>query len=513
MAYPPFTPNEGDEPSDATRDAGVRPTDAEQAAADQLDLSGEASLKDALADVVANGTQDEIERLTSRIGAAQGTYIAPNSDASSLPLLAKPVNQGVPGAPREAALLGLGDWSAARKTVAAELADIQSQPVFRKARQQQLGSGTHWHPAQQQDAEPYQPEQEPAQLVETATPESAHLAELPVPEPLVAETLVPESPVPESLVPEPPVPESLVPERLVPEPLVPESLVPEALAAEVPEALAAEVPEALVAEPPAPEPPASELLVSELPLAEPAVPESPKTPPDAPLAGLTMAELTPAEPSLVQPTRPPSLHARLEASLPESALHDSSHPETPRWQSLSARLEAPLPERALPDPPRPQSHKEATVTPIASALDAATKLAADADAAAAALENLSRMLQAHQRPASMVPSPGQHAALRPMHPAARSAISDSRPMPMPPRSVMPDGDPLQMPTPRPEHRPVQRVMRPVAMEVPLAHPVRAPSLLPAPVQRDTRFDLRGFMAGLAVASAVGALLYIFLLTG
>ncbi|MET0653106.1 MAG: hypothetical protein ABWY63_11365, partial [Hyphomicrobiaceae bacterium] len=496
MAYPPFTPNEGDEPSDATRDAGVRPTDAEQAAADQLDLSGEASLKDALADVVANGTQDEIERLTSRIGAAQGTYIAPNSDASSLPLLAKPVNQGVPGAPREAALLGLGDWSAARKTVAAELADIQSQPVFLKARQQQLGSGTHWHPAQQQDAEPYQPEQEPAQLVETATPESAHLAELPVPEPLVAETLVPESPVPESLVPEPPVPESLVPERLVPEPLVPEPLVPEslvpealaaevpeALAAEVPEALAAEVPEALVAEPPAPEPPASELLVSELPLAElavselpvpelplaePAVPESPKTPPDAPLAGLTMAELTPAEPSLVQPTRPPSLHARLEASLPGSALPDSSHPETPRWQSLSARLEAPLPERALPDPPRPQSQKEATVTPIASALDAATKLAADADAAAAALENLSRMLQAHQRPASMVPSPGQHAALRPMHPAARSAISDSRPMPMPPRSVMPDGDPLQMPTPRPEHRPVQRVMRPVAMEVPLA---------------------------------------------
>ena len=53
----------------------------------------------------------------------------------------------------------------------------------------------------------------------------------------------------------------------------------------------------------------------------------------------------------------------------------------------------------------------------------------------------------------------------------------------------------------------------MAMEVPLAHPVRAPSLLPAPVQRDTRFDLRGFMAGLAVASAVGALLYIFLLTG
>ena len=80
---------------------------------------------------------------------------------------------------------------------------------------------------------------------------------------------------------------------------------------------------------------------------------------------------------------------------------------------------------------------------------------------------------------------------------------------------MPDGDPLQMSSPRPEHRPVQRVMpRPAPAEVAAARPVRPPTLRPTPMPRDTRpFDLRGFMAGFAVASAIGALLYIYLMTG
>jgi len=80
---------------------------------------------------------------------------------------------------------------------------------------------------------------------------------------------------------------------------------------------------------------------------------------------------------------------------------------------------------------------------------------------------------------------------------------------------MPEGDPLQMSSPRPEHRPVQRVMpRPAPAEMPAARPVRAPTLRPAPAPRDGRqFDLRGFMAGFAVASAIGAMLYIYLMTG
>ena len=86
-------------------------------------------------------------------------------------------------------------------------------------------------------------------------------------------------------------------------------------------------------------------------------------------------------------------------------------------------------------------------------------------------------------------------------------------MPMAPRSVMPDGDPLQMASPRPEHRPVQRIMRPAPVEVPAARPVRPPTLRPTPVPNDSRhFDMRGFIAGFAVAGAIGALLYIYLMT-
>ena len=84
MAYPPFPPDDGGEPSDATRGASVRLSDAAQIAADRLDLIGDGSLKDALAGVVANGTQDEIERLTNRIGAAQAAYAGPNGEPSSL---------------------------------------------------------------------------------------------------------------------------------------------------------------------------------------------------------------------------------------------------------------------------------------------------------------------------------------------------------------------------------------------------------------------------------------------
>src|SRR4029079_10746812 len=86
-----------------------------------------------------------------------------------------------------------------------------------------------------------------------------------------------------------------------------------------------------------------------------------------------------------------------------------------------------------------------------------------------------------------------------------------RTMRMRPRSVMPEGDPLQMSSPRPEHRPVQRMMMP--RPAPAEMPVRAPTLRPTPVPHDSRqFDLRGFIAGFAVAGAIGALLYMYLMT-
>ncbi len=394
MSYAPFPSNDGSDQQDPARVTGLRLRDAQQIAANRLDSGGDGSLKDALADVIAKGTpRDDIERLTDRIGAAQSAYVAP-SDAPTLPFLAEGPNFGFGGEKKEQkeqtqTLADLPQWSEARATVAAELADMQSQPLFLQTEQQQLGGGTHWQPTER-DAEPYHPvQQEPAQ---TFVAEAAPIAEPPHAEPPL---------------PEPPLPE-----------------------------------------PPRPEPPRAELPLTELPLAQ---------------------------------------------------------------------------------PPR-----EATIAPINTALDAAAKLAADADAAAAALESLTRMLQAHRRPASTIPAPQDVAQRRPAEPAPRPTAAEPHAEQVAPRSAaaevhpaqvnyaqaaprpdVPEHDPLQMAPrqPRPVQRPVQLVPKPTNYPEPL-RPVRPPMLRPTPMARDSRqFDLRGFMAGFAFAWAIGAMIYIYLLAG
>ena len=120
--------------------------------------------------------RDDIERLTDRIGAAQANYVVP-SDAPTLPFLAEGPNFGFggeKGEKKEQTLAELPQWNEARATVAAELADMQSQPLFLRTDQQQLGGGTHWQPTER-DAEPYHPvQQEPAQtFVAEAAPSDA----------------------------------------------------------------------------------------------------------------------------------------------------------------------------------------------------------------------------------------------------------------------------------------------------------------------------------------------------
>jgi hypothetical protein len=245
----------------------MRLKDAEKIAADRLE-GGDGSLKDALADVVANSLpSDEIARLTDRIGAAQAAYTGPR-DAATLPFPAEPAGVGAASGPGEQALLGMPEWSEARAAVASELADMQSQPLFLQAEQQQLGGGTHWQPARQ-DAEPYHPAQH--EPVQTIAPDPEPVAEAPRQEPLPR-----------------------------------------------------------------------------------------------------LSELGPFE-----PVRPQSLNARLQGRL------------------LDEPPEAPLPESEAhrPEPPRPQPPSETALAPIATALDAAARLAADADVAAAALQNLTRMLR------------------------------------------------------------------------------------------------------------------------
>jgi hypothetical protein len=115
------------------------------------------------------------------------------------------------------------------------------------------------------------------------------------------------------------------------------------------------------------------------------------------------------------------------------------------------------------------------IAPLTGALDAATKLAADANAAAEALENLKRLLE------RQLPTP--------------SAPPAAEPPPLPPLPLVPsragridDGSNAQ------------------------ARSVRLPAVVPVPPDL-RRFDVRGFLAGFALSWAFGLVLYLFLTAG
>ena len=135
-------------------------------------------------------------------------------------------------------------------------------------------------------------------------------------------------------------------------------------------------------------------------------------------------------------------------------------------------------ERALPAgatarPARPLTH----------ALDAAARLAADANAAAAALDNLKRLLQ------QGLPSPTAPAAPSSL-PAAAPAKSRPREQAALPRRLPTAASP-----------PLQ--MAPAQFTLPV----------PLPAAERARFDLRGFLAGFALSWAIGVVLYLFMTAG
>jgi hypothetical protein len=112
------------------------------------------------------------------------------------------------------------------------------------------------------------------------------------------------------------------------------------------------------------------------------------------------------------------------------------------------------------------------------AMDAASKLAADVNAAAEALDNLKRLLQ------RQVSNPVQ-ARLR----RARERYLEAAPI-----------QPWQ-PPPMSEHALPQVPVTPI-LPGDLAHAVEP-----------RRLDIRTFLAGFALSAAIGALLYIFLAAG
>ena len=148
MSYAPFPSTTARTAADPARVTGLRLKDAQQIAADRLEGRRRLAERCARRRHRQRLTpRDDIARLTDRIGAAQAAYIAPvmrrlcrssaedRISASALPSKTSEQHAG-----------RLPEWSEARATVAAELADMQSQPLFLQADQQQLGGGTHWQP-------------------------------------------------------------------------------------------------------------------------------------------------------------------------------------------------------------------------------------------------------------------------------------------------------------------------------------------------------------------------------
>jgi len=131
------------------------------------------------------------------------------------------------------------------------------------------------------------------------------------------------------------------------------------------------------------------------------------------------------------------------------------------------------------------------VVPLAGALDAAVKLAADANAAAEALESLRRLFE-RQLP---------NAAGGAEAPAAVAATVTPPPVPL-----RPSGDPGGLSSLEPAAAASPTPQTPPTRTLPVPSPSRAP------VER-RHLDIRGFLAGFALSWAIGMVLYLFMAAG
>ena len=138
--------------------------------------------------------------------------------------------------------------------------------------------------------------------------------------------------------------------------------------------------------------------------------------------------------------------------------------------------------------PLPDAAAAQSMHPLADALDAAVRLAADASVAAEALENLKRMLEHKQQLESRL---ADLAGTAPAPAAAAASASDAPALP---------------PIPLPLHAMPDAGGEPAGEMLPPRRRRRAP-----PERRG--FDVRGFMAGFALSWAFGVVLYLFMTAG
>ncbi|HEY5830903.1 MAG TPA: hypothetical protein VIV01_21285 [Hyphomicrobiaceae bacterium] len=216
----------------------------------------------------------------------------------------------------------------------------------------------------------------------------------------------------------------------------------------------------------APAPASAEAITDPLPADIDAAPDAPPAMP-APVAAAGVPSPTSALDAVAA-----------AASVRPEPVHDGA-PADPDGASPAADLAS-----------APAAGAEATAQPLTSALDAAAKLAADATAAAEALESLKRLLQRQQQGLATPAPPADGPAWA----AAPPERANPKPPPLPslmlPATSDPgeDGEPddePQMPVPVPRKRAPERV----------------------------RFDLRGFLAGFALSWAFGVVLYLFMTAG
>jgi hypothetical protein len=188
--------------------------------------------------------------------------------------------------------------------------------------------------------------------------------------------------------------------------------------------------------------------------------------------GAAWAEERAAEPSATVATA--AADAGIEA--------ESRDDHTPAGDKAAAT--APVPA------PSPGAHE--STRPLASALDAAAKLAADANAAAAALENLKRLLERQLPSVPDSPAPAA-AAEADAQTSASATAAPAMPPPLPslPLHAVRDGS-------------GRTTLRPAVLAPPpprRAQPERI------------RLDVRGFLAGFALSWAFGVVLYLFMTAG
>jgi hypothetical protein len=143
-----------------------------------------------------------------------------------------------------------------------------------------------------------------------------------------------------------------------------------------------------------------------------------------------------------------------------------------------------------PEPSLPAATPSQAADPnLANALGAAAKLAADATAAAEAIENLKRLLE------RQMPLPAQ-APRQPLHEVFAEHAGAAEPPPLPHHA----------PAPEPE-------MEADRLPMPPTKPMPRPGAKRSAWRERQQFDFRGFMAGFALSWAIGAVLYIYLTAG